>query len=115
MNVSTGQNNFKQYNSEEKVKVEIGRKDDKGKTRFDLVDTEFEEAVAEVLTYGANKYAPDSWRHIEDAVNRYYASLRRHINAYRKGEKIDPESGLSHLAHAACNIMFLMYFDREAE
>ena len=68
-----------------------------------------------MLTYGANKYAPDSWRHIEDAVNRYYASLRRHINAYRKGEKIDPESGLSHLAHAACNIMFLMYFDREAE
>lgn len=115
MNVSTGQNNFKQYHSEEKVKVEIGRKDDKGKARFDLVEPEFEEAVAEVLTYGADKYAPDSWQHVEDAENRYYASLRRHINAFRKGEKTDPESGLSHLAHAACNIMFLMHFDRETE
>ena len=115
MNVPTGQNNFKQYHSEEKVKVEIGRKDDEGKARFDLVEPEFEAAVAKVLTYGANKYEPNSWQHVEDAENRYYASLRRHINAFRKGDKIDPESGLSHLAHAACNIMFLMHFDKEAE
>lgn len=115
MNVPVGQNNTKLYHSEEKVKVEVGRKDDKGKARFDLVEPEFEEAIADVLTYGADKYAPNSWQHVEDAKERYYASLRRHINAYRKGEKIDPESGLPHLAHAACNVMFLMHFEQEEE
>lgn len=94
-------------------KKEIGLKYDYGKARFDLVEPEFEEDIARVLTMGADKYAPDSWQHVEDADNRYYAALRRHINAWREGEKIDSESGMSHLAHAACNLMFLMHFDRE--
>lgn len=90
---------------------ELGLKYDSDKLRFDLLLPEFEECIADVLTYGAKKYAPNSWQKVEDAKNRYYASLRRHINAYRKGEKNDTESGLNHLAHAACNIMFLMYFE----
>lgn len=94
-------------------KKEIGLKYDEGKARFDLIEPEFEEDIALVLTMGAAKYSPNSWQHVEDAVNRYYAALRRHINAWRKGEKIDPESGLPHLAQAACNIMFLMHFERD--
>lgn len=95
------------------VKNETGLKYDEGKARFDLIEPEFEEDVALILTMGANKYAPNSWQNVEDGVNRYYAALRRHINAWRKGEKTDPESGMSHLAHAACNIMFLMHAERE--
>lgn len=91
----------------------IGRKDDDGKERFDLIEPAFEKSMAEVLTMGANKYEANSWQNVEDPVNRYYASLRRHINAWRSGEKLDSESNLTHLAHAACNIMFLMHFDRE--
>lgn len=90
----------------------IGRKDDSGKDRFDLLLPEFEQAVAKVLTMGAAKYEPNSWQHVEDAENRYYAALRRHLNAWRQGEKTDKESGLNHLAHVACNAMFLLWFDQ---
>lgn len=93
-------------------KTTEARKDDKGKARYDLVLPEFEEGVAEVLTFGADKYEENSWQKIDDRENRYYAALRRHIAAWRKGEELDPESGLPHLAHAACNIMFLMYKDK---
>lgn len=86
---------------------------DAGKLRFDLVLPEFEEAIADVLTLGVEKYEEDSWKEVENGMNRYYAALRRHINAWRKGEKLDPESGKPHLANAACNIMFLMYLDEE--
>lgn len=92
-----------------------GRKDDEGKVRYDLLETEFERDVANILTIGAEKYGPNNWQGVDNAEDRYYAALRRHIAAWRMGEKIDPESNQSHLAHAACNLMFLMHFDREAE
>ena len=90
-----------------------GRKDDKEKNRLDLIEPEFIEGIGEVLTFGANKYEPNNWQNVEDAENRYYAAALRHIIAWRKGEKTDPESGLSHLDHVACNIMFLKHFERE--
>ena len=92
-----------------------GLKLDQGKLRIDLVDPEFVEQVASVLTFGAKKYAPTNWQKVEDPVNRYYAACMRHLIAWRKGEKTDPESGLSHLSHAATNLMFLSWFTRENE
>lgn len=89
-----------------------GRKDDAKKNRLDLIEPEFIEAVGEVLTYGAEKYEPNNWQKVEDAENRYYAAALRHLMAYRKGEKVDPESGISHLKHVATNIMFLLHFER---
>lgn len=85
-------------------------KADKGKLRFDLISPEFTKAVAGVLTFGAEKYGPNNWQNLEDPTNRYYAALLRHLNAFHAGEKYDKESGMSHLAHAATNIMFLMHF-----
>lgn len=85
---------------------------DAGKLRFDLITPDVEEQLAAVLTHGAKKYAANSWQeNVEDPINRYYAALRRHLNAWRKGEKVDPESGLNHLAHVACNVMFLLHFE----
>jgi hypothetical protein len=95
---------------EPKRKVE-GKKYDTDKTRFDLVDPAFEEALAEVLTYGAGKYGPNNWRGVEP--DRYYAALRRHLCAWRKGKKTDKESGLGHLAHCIANLMFLFHYDKE--
>ena len=90
-----------------------GRKDDQEKNRLDLIEPEFIEGVGKVLTFGADKYEPNNWQNVEDAENRYYAAALRHLIAWRKGEKTDPESGLSHLDHVACNIMFLKHFERE--
>lgn len=95
------------------VSSTAGRKDDQGKNRLDLIEPEFIEGVGEVLTFGAEKYGPNNWQNVDDAENRYYAAAMRHLLAWRKGEKIDPESGLNHLDHVATNIMFLQHFDRE--
>ena len=86
---------------------------DEDKTDYALVDASFEEAVAKVLTYGKKKYGKNNWQQLPDAKDRYYAALRRHISEWRNGEKVDKETGLSHLAHAACNLMFLMFFDKK--
>lgn len=91
----------------------IGRKDDTGKNRLDLIEPEFIESVGKVLTFGASKYEPNNWQNVEDGKDRYYAAALRHLMAYRRGEVTDPESGLSHLEHVACNIMFLLHFERE--
>jgi hypothetical protein len=93
----------------------VGRKDDAGKLRFDLVDVAFEEGLADVLTYGANKYGANNWQKVEDPRERYYAALRRHVSDWRKAstaaERLDPESGRHHLLHAACCVMFLYWLD----
>lgn len=88
-----------------------GVKHDEHKNRLDLIEPEFIEGVGEVLTFGAEKYEPNSWQKVEDAENRYYAALFRHLMAYRRGETVDSESGLSHLKHIACNAMFLLHFE----
>ena len=88
-----------------------GAKYDAGKPRMDLVLRGFPQGlleVAKVLTFGANKYAAHAWKNVPNAVSRYEAALLRHLIAHSKGEVVDPESGLPHLAHAACNMMFLL-------
>lgn len=85
-----------------------GRKHDSGKLRYDLVPKEFEEVVR-VLTFGAQKYDDRNW---ESGINygRCFAACLRHLWAWWGGEHRDPESGISHLAHAGCNILFLLAF-----
>jgi len=69
--------------------------------------------VAEVLTFGAKKYTRNGWQTVDDAERRYTDAMYRHMNAIHQGEKIDPESGLSHRSHVACNAMFLLELDNE--
>jgi hypothetical protein len=85
-----------------------GRKDDAGKRRYDLVPPVALAAVADVLTFGAEKYDPENWRRVPDAPRRYLAAIMRHVEAYRAGERLDPESGLHHLAHAVTCALFVI-------
>lgn len=71
--------------------------------------------VAAVLDYGQKKYSSDSY----DATDNWrkglkwratVGSLLRHSFAFLRGEDRDPESGLLHMAHAACNALFLIQF-----
>lgn len=89
----------------------IGEKFDDGKVRWDLINLKVIEPFAKVLTFGAKKYEDDNWKKVDNAKKRYFAALLRHISAWQNGEITDPESNISHLAHAMCNIYFLMYFD----
>lgn len=85
--------------------VEGGRKDDRDKARFDLIDPRFLEELAQVLTLGAEKYGDTNYRNVEDW--RYVGAIGRHFNDWRQGRVLDAESGLSHLAHVVANCMFL--------
>lgn len=89
----------------------LGEKFDDGKLRFDLLPKGALEEIVEVLGYGARKYSADNWKLVPDARSRYFAAAMRHIMAWHSGEEKDPESGLSHLAHAGCSILFLLWFE----
>lgn len=88
----------------------VGKKFDIGKTRMELLPFDALEEVAKILSFGAIKYGPNSWQNLPDAEDRYMGALLRHISAHKQGEVYDPESGISHLAHAACNALFLLHF-----
>ena len=86
----------------------IGTKHDHGKPILGAVPPHAELAVGRVLTFGAEKYARGNWDKVEDHENRYMDAALRHLNAHRRGELTDSESGESHLAHAACCILFML-------
>ncbi len=92
-----------------------GIKHNGDKIRMDLLPFEALEAVAEVLTFGARKYAENGWQQIDHAENRYTAALLRHLVAIQRGEKYDAESGLSHAAHMATNALFILWFEIQKE
>lgn len=84
------------------------------KLRVDLIPTELTEQVAKVFTFGANKYSANNWKGFsQEQQDEIIGSLLRHILEYQKGNKFDDESGLHHLAHAACNIAFILYFENK--
>lgn len=86
-----------------------GLKADGAKPPVDLLSTAALLATAEVLGFGARKYATHNWRKgIE--WSRVLAAAMRHIIAFNAGQDLDPETGLSHLAHASCCIMFLLEY-----
>lgn len=94
---------------QEKFDPKVANKFDGGKTRFELVDPLALKGLADVLEFGAKKYAVDNWRK-GFPFTRIIASLERHLNAIKAGEDIDPESGLPHIDHVGCNWMFLSFF-----
>jgi len=90
---------------------EKGLKYDDDKLRYDLIPPEIPEELAKILTFGANKYAENNWQKVEPFNERYYSALIRHLEAWRKGERTDKESGFHHLSHALTNISFLLWKD----
>lgn len=89
-----------------------GRKNDNGKLRYDLIPFSALEEIVKVLNYGADKYKPNNWKHVKNFRARYFAAIMRHLVAWFGGEKTDPESGISHLAHGACSILFLIWGEK---
>lgn len=94
---------------------EGAKKFDNGKVMMELLPLPVMEEVAKVLTFGAKKYAPNGWQKLPNAEERYLGAMLRHLSAIQKGESVDPESGLPHINHVACNAMFLTYFEMEKQ
>jgi hypothetical protein len=93
-----------------------GRKDDADKNRIDLLPFDALEEVAEIMTLGARKYADRNW---ESGINynRLFRAALGHLWAWwmrrddGKGPGNDKETGRTHLAHAACCVLFLLTFE----
>ena len=83
-----------------------GRKFDSEKPKLYLLPPKSILEVGKVLTYGAEKYDAENWRKVDDLQNRYTSAALRHIFAHMDGEQLDEETGLSHLAHAMCCLLF---------
>jgi hypothetical protein len=92
-----------------------GVKYDGSKLRYSLIPLDSLQEVVKVLEFGAKKYAPDNWKYVDDAQARYWDAAMRHIVAYKLEDKTDSETGLSHLAHAICCLLFLINFDNNQE
>ena len=95
-----------------------GVKKDNGKVRPSLVLSDMPRAllaVAEVATFGAEKYSDGNWLHVDNALSRYTDAKDRH--RLQGGiEAHDSESGLLHAAHEAWNalaVLELMIRDSE--
>ena len=95
----------------DKKPVGSALKFDTDKLPVNLLSSEALFQTAAVLKFGADKYAEHNWR-AGFAWSRPLAAAMRHIMAFNDGEDKDPESGLSHLAHAMCCIMFLLEFEK---
>lgn len=84
-----------------------------GKLRYDLLPADGLEDLVKVYTKGAEKYAPRNWELGMD-WSKCYASLMRHVQEWAKGNDLDEETGLPHMAHAAWNAIALnVYFNRK--
>ena len=85
-----------------------GVKFDQEKVKMQLLDPTFLEEVAKVFTLGAAKYGENNYKKGLH-VSRCLGAVDRHLKAFKVLEDNDPETGLSHLAHAACCLQMIYY------
>ena len=107
--------------NEQAAKVLLGLNEDQtakadaGKLQLTLCPRQIIREIARIRMYGNDKYpegGPDNWRKV--APQRYRDAAFRHFLAYLDNPGgVDPESGLPHLSHLACNIAFLMELELE--
>jgi Domain of unknown function (DUF5664) len=95
--------------------LKTGIKNDKNKTRLDLLPFDALEEVGKVLTFGTTKYGDRNWEQ-GIAYGRVYGAALRHLWSWftsrlTRSSGKDSETGLSHLAHAACCVLFLLSYD----
>jgi hypothetical protein len=78
---------------------------------YALIPSEPLAELARVYGYGASKYSDNNWRK-GYPYSWSLSALYRHIEAFRRGQSADPESGRHHLAHAAFHLFTLIWFDQ---
>lgn len=92
-----------------------GRKDDAEsgheKAPVELLPWGALHEVALVMGFGRDKYPHEehkfgTWRGL--ARTRLWAAAVRHLYAWLRGENADPETGRSHLAHAAACVLMVL-------
>lgn len=113
MNWDMNWDEFLELDRKERRKEEA--KADGGKPHPSYVPVEIIRAVMRVREYGTAKYGdPENWKAV--SAERYHDAMLRHVLAcWNDPYAVDPESGLLHLEHIACNIAFLLAIPRRAQ
>lgn len=77
------------------------------KLNLSLVPPEIMTAVARIREYGCQKYdSPDNWKDVPPVM--FNQAMQRHVMAcWNDWTAVDPESGMPHIWHIACNVAFL--------
>jgi hypothetical protein len=89
-----------------------GIRENSGKPPVSLILSKALLEVAKVAEFGAKKYTPHNYR--KGMKWSFFVDAgMRHLIKYCTGEKTDPESGLSHLAHVVWNFLALLEFETE--
>lgn len=87
-----------------------GIKHDQDKLPWELLPWDAVREVVRVLQFGKQKYSARNWER-GIAYSRLYAAAVRHLSSwFQDGEDKDPETGISHLAHASCCVLFMLAF-----
>lgn len=82
------------------------------KDRWDLLPWAELRMVARVLTSGISKHKSDfGWQ--SRPKSEHVQSALRHITSYLTGERLDPETGLPHLAHTVARLLFVAWHDNK--
>lgn len=92
------------------IAATTGIKHDQEKVDMSLLSSIAIYKISQVMSFGKKKYTAHNWRG-GFVWSRPAAAALRHLFSWLGGEDKDPETGLSHLAHAACCIMFLLEFE----
>lgn len=85
----------------------VATKYDSDKVRLELLSPIALMEIGKVLTQGAKKYEDHNWRK-GFKWSRLLGAALRHLMAFIGGQDKDPETGLSHLAHLGCCVLFLL-------
>lgn len=89
----------------------IGIKFDKEKLLYHLIPAECLEQLCKVYTFGARKYGENNWIKLDNPIIRFSDALERHFIEFKKGNQLDNETGINHLAHVAWNAFSLLWFE----
>ena len=112
LNVHTLTTTIVQGNSETYFAVSAIKLSDCYKTLLILLEHYYSISI-NINEIGTVVQDADNWQKVDNAEERYYNAAMRHIDSWWNGEKCDPETGSHHLAHAATNLFFLMWFDNK--
>ena len=80
-----------------------------GKPDYSMIPLDTLEDETRVWMYGERKYKRWNWMK-GMAWSVPLACILRHLAAWQRGEDLDPESGLPHLAHVSCNVRMLSLY-----
>lgn len=101
---------FGGINMTDKKELKEGIKYDQEKLSYNLLSPAALRGLVKVLDFGARKYQPYNWMKGIKFSRVYGATLRHLTDDWWDGQDIDKETGLNHVYHALCNLMFLAHY-----